>query len=276
MKEANFARGNHKDMSSIPVIKYGSGPVPVLLLHGFCEDRRIFERILPGLDQKKYTCYLPDLPGFGDATNLGLLENSMTGYADQVRDWIVDQNKGKMILAGHSMGGYVALEFAAHYAEMLHGVILMHSQMQADTPERRESRDEHVGFLERNGLARYANRLIPALYSPSFRETHSDWINLWVQRVALYNDRGVSLAIQAMRDRKDLSEMVSELSIPVGYIAGAQDPVIALEVSLKESHHANITSFHLLDEAGHMGMVEDPEAFLEALISCMDDIMQAA
>ncbi|HRW74376.1 MAG: alpha/beta hydrolase [Saprospiraceae bacterium] len=260
-------------MSSIPVVKYGSGPIPVFLLHGFCEDRRIFEQILPGLDQKKYTCYLPDLPGFGDAANLGLLEFSMTGYADQVRDWIVDHNKGKVILAGHSMGGYVALEFASHYPEMLHGVILMHSQIQADSPERRESRDEHLAFLEKNGLANYAKRLIPALYKPSFRQSHSDWINLWIQRVSLYSDRGVSLAIQAMRDRKDLREMIRELPIPLGYIAGAEDPVIAREVSLEESHLASITNFHMLNGAGHMGMIEDSDAFLEALISCIDSIM---
>ena len=67
--------------------------------------------------------------------------------------------------------------------------------------------------------------------------------------------------------------MIRELPIPLGYIAGAEDPVIAREVSLEESHLASITNFHMLNGAGHMGMIEDSDAFLEALISCIDSIM---
>ncbi|MCF8238075.1 MAG: alpha/beta hydrolase [Saprospiraceae bacterium] len=252
-------------MSSIPVVKYGSGPVSVVLLHGFCEDRRVFEQVMPLLDQKNFTWFLPDLPGFGDAVNLGLLELSITGYADQVRDWILDNNKGSVIMAGHSMGGYVALEFASHYAQQLNGVILMHSQMRADSPEKRKSRDDQIKFLKKNGLSKYARKLIPSLYTAEFREANPDLIRLWIQRACLYNDQGVSLAIQAMRDRKDHTQTVRELDIPVGFIAGAKDPLIPKEASLEESHVAKVTSFHLLENAGHMGMLEDPEAFAQAL-----------
>lgn len=259
-------------MASIPVVKYGSGPVSVVLIHGFCEDRRIFDQVIPLLDQKNFTWFVPDLPGFGDAVNLGLLELSITGFADQVRDWILDNNKGTVILAGHSMGGYIALEFASHYAQQLKGIILMHSQMRADSPEKKKGRDDQVKFLKKNGISKYVKKLIPSLYDPEFREANPDLIRLWIQRACLYNDKGVSLAIQAMRDRKDHTQTVQDLDIPVGFIAGAKDPLIPVEASLEESHLANITSFHLLDNAGHMGMVEDPEEFAQALQATVEQL----
>ncbi|MBK7344892.1 MAG: alpha/beta hydrolase [Saprospiraceae bacterium] len=259
-------------MSSIPVVKYGSGPISVVLLHGFCEDRRIFENVMPLLDQKNFTWYLPDLPGFGDAVNLGLLELSMTGYADQVRDWILDNNKGSVILAGHSMGGYVALEFASHYAQQLKGVVLIHSQMRPDSAEKKKGRDEQVKFLKKHGISKYVKKVIPSLYTPEFCDANPDLIRLWIQRASLYNDTGISLAIQSMRDRKDHTKTVQDLTIPVGFIAGAKDPLIPIESSLEESHLASVTSFHLLDNAGHMGMVEDPEEFAQVLQATVEQL----
>lgn len=262
-------------MSSIPVVKYGSGSTAVILIHGFCEDRRIFDQVMPLLDQKNFTWFLPDLPGFGDAVNLGLLEQSLTGYADQVRDWILDQNKGSVILAGHSMGGYIALEFASHYANQLKGLILAHSQMRADSAEKKKSRNEQLRFLERHGLSKYIARLIPSLYEDSFRESNTEIIQTWIQRASLYQERSVGLALQSMRDRKDHTDMIRHLNLPLGFIAGAKDPVISRQSSLEEATVSEGTIFHMLEEAGHMGMVEDPGSFAAALQDCVNRIQEA-
>lgn len=263
-------------MSTVPFIKYGSGPLTVVLMHGFCEDRRIFDGIIPYLDQKNYSWFLPDLPGFGDAAKTGLLEHSITGYADYIRDWILDQSKGTVILAGHSMGGYVALDFAAHYPEQLRGLVLIHSQASADSADKKRSRNEHIQFLEKNGMAKYAARLIPLLYHPKFREEHKDIITGWIEKASKYNSKGVSLALQSMRDRKDHTSTLRSLKFPVGIIAGDLDPVIPIEVSLKESHLASTSSFHLLEQVGHMGMVEAPELLGTTLQKCVDALTQVA
>jgi pimeloyl-ACP methyl ester carboxylesterase len=263
-------------MSGIPFIKYGTGSISVVLIHGFCEDRRIFDGILPHLDQKNFSWFLPDLPGFGEAAKLGMLEISMTGYADYIRDWILDQSKPSVILAGHSMGGYVALDFASHYPEQLKGLVLMHSQAAPDSMEKRRSRDEHIRFLEQHGMARYAAKLIPDLYTPDWKAANRELLDEWIDRASKYGQKGVMLALQCMRDRKDHRETLAGLKFPVGMIAGARDPLIPREVSLEESHLAANTSFHMLEEAGHMGMMETPEAFAEALQQCINQLTQIA
>lgn len=263
-------------MSGIPFIKYGTGAVSVVLMHGFCEDRRIYDGILPLLDQKNFSWFLPDMPGFGESAKMGLLEISMTGYADYIRDWILDQSKSSVILAGHSMGGYVALDFASHYPEQLKGLVLIHSQAGPDSMEKRRSRDEHIRFLEQQGLAKYAARLIPDLYLAEWRKAHREMVDEWIERASKYGQKGVMLALQCMRDRKDHRDTLAGLKVPVGIIAGAKDPLIPFEVSLDESHLAANTCFEVLEDAGHMGMLESPEAFAQALQGCVNQMVQIA
>lgn len=263
-------------MSGIPFFKHGSGPITVVLIHGFMEDRRIFDTILPHLDQKNFSWFLPDLPGFGEASKVGLLEISMTGYADYIRDWILDQNKNSVILAGHSMGGYVALDFASHYPEQLKGLVLMHSQAAPDSPEKRKSREEHMQFLERNGLAKYAARLIPDLYMSAWKEKNRGELDEWIDRASKYGQKGVMLALQCMRDRKDHRDTLAQLKIPVSMIAGAHDPIVSREQSLEEAQLAPQTCFHMLENAGHMGMLEDAATFGEALQQCVNQMTQIA
>lgn len=260
-------------MSSPQFYKYGAGPNTVILMHGFCEDRRIFDEILPHLDSKNYTWFLPDFPGFGDAVDIKLLEVSMTGYADYIRDWMLDQSKSKAILAGHSMGGYVALEFAHLYPEALQGLILLHSQAGPDNMEKRRSRDEHIRFIEKNGMRKFAEKLIPMLYTERWRKTNRDMLQLWIERAGEYPPKTVIAALQSMRDRKDHRDLLHRLLVPVGVVAGKEDPLIALETIMEEAVLPSITSFKLLENAGHMGMVEDGEAFAKSLQQCVDEII---
>lgn len=244
------------------------------MMHGFLEDRRIFDQILPLLDQKNYSWFLPDLPGFGEAAKVGLLEISMTGYADYIRDWILDQSKNSVILAGHSMGGYVALDFASHYPEQLKGLVLIHSQAAPDNMDKRRKREEHLAFLEKHGIGKYAAHLIPQLYTESFADENPGTIQEWVDRAAKYNQKSVSLALQCMRDRKDHRDILANLKCPVGIIAGGKDPLISREQIMEEAGLAANTSFHLLEEVGHMGMLEAPELFAETLQRCINEMTE--
>jgi pimeloyl-ACP methyl ester carboxylesterase len=260
-------------MSSTQFFKYGTGNTSVILMHGFCEDHRIYDDILPHLDGKNYTWFFPDFPGFGDAVDTKLLELSMTGYADYIRDWMLDQSKPKAILAGHSMGGYVALEFAHLYPEALQGLILLHSQAGADNLEKRRSRDEHIRFIEKNGMLKFAEKLLPLLYMEDWRSSNKDILDIWIERVSEYPQKSVIAALHCMRERKDHRDLLQRMQVPVGVIAGKCDPLIAIETSLEEAALPCISSIKMLDNAGHMGMVEASEDFANALQSCVDDLV---
>jgi len=80
----------------------GTG-MPVMLVHGFTEDRRIWDPLLKGMEDK-YKWILPDLPGSGQSVfNRSLPE--LKDFAEAMHAIIETENISKMVLIGHSMGG---------------------------------------------------------------------------------------------------------------------------------------------------------------------------
>src|SRR5438105_2531165 len=87
---------------------------PVMLVHGFTEDRRIWEKIVPEL-AKKYQFILPDLPGSGGSP-YNLLLDDLNGFAaalDAIRE---AEMAVKIILIGHSMGGYISMAYVEGFS----------------------------------------------------------------------------------------------------------------------------------------------------------------
>src|SRR5688572_20463700 len=112
-------------MTSVPVdganLAYtdaGSGP-PILLVHGFPLDSRIWSTVVPPLvAQFRVICL--DLPGFGQSQlgkgfTIESLADTIATFADQLK-------LPKFVLTGLSMGGYVALAFAEKHASKLAGL----------------------------------------------------------------------------------------------------------------------------------------------------------
>src|SRR5512144_1307135 len=114
--------------------EHGEG-TPVILTHGFPLNRSIWYPVVPKLSEKVHLI-LPDLRGHGQSPvpegvySMRLLAEDLRALMDQL-------NIEKVVLAGHSMGGYVSLAFARAYPGRLAGLALVATQAAADSPERR-------------------------------------------------------------------------------------------------------------------------------------------
>jgi len=86
----------------------GKGRV-VVFLHGFLESLEMwrFYQNLPNYIRK--ICI--DLPGHGKSDNFGYV-HSMELMAEGVRAVLKNEGIRKVVVVGHSMGGYVGLAFA--------------------------------------------------------------------------------------------------------------------------------------------------------------------
>ena len=97
----------------------------VVLIHGFCETSSLWKEMAAEL-ANHYEVIVPDLPGFGKSELLKS-EFQLSDVADHVHDWLVALQKEKVVVIGHSLGGYVALELAKRHSEILQGLGLFHS-----------------------------------------------------------------------------------------------------------------------------------------------------
>jgi pimeloyl-ACP methyl ester carboxylesterase len=232
-------------------VKEGEG-VPLVLLHGFCEDSGMWEEWLAFLPNRSVVCI--DLPGFGNSDMLGNL--SIESMADAVNAVLENFSIKKCVLIGHSMGGYVSLAFAEKYPGKLSGLGMFHSHPYADSDEKKHARNKSIDFIKSNGHILYVRQLIPNLFAYEYTKGYPISVNKLIHRATKFDPTAIITAIEAMRDRPDRSEVLREIACPVLFIIGKLDKAIPYDASLAQAHLPAFADICVLPVAGHMGMFE--------------------
>lgn len=242
---------------------------PLLLLHGFPFDSTLWEPVR-ALLPPDLPVYAPDLPGFGTEPPLpdATATASIDALADWLAAWLTARGVGAVAVAGHSMGGYVALAFAARHRGQVRGLGLVHATAAPDTPEKRAARNEQLAHLEAHGAA----RLVGKLLMPLVAEAHAPRLHAvlagFVAKAAALPVATLAGSIQALRDRPDRTAVLQQADFPVLLVAGAHDPVLplaAVAAQYQLTRPAAKPRFEVLPHAAHLGMLEAPPAVATAL-----------
>jgi pimeloyl-ACP methyl ester carboxylesterase len=239
------------------VIEYeikGTG-APVLLLHGFTEDRQIWNKMLIGLEEK-YQWILPDLPGSGNSAFNGQLTR-ITDFADVLYAILEAEDIPELVLIGHSMGGYISMAFAEKFPERIRALGLFHSSSYADSTEKKETREKNVRFIQKNGALPFIEQSIPGLYSDYFKAENPAEIRLQVEHYANFRPDSLVLYLEAMKQRPATSGTLKTITKPVLFIMGEQDKAVPLVDALEQCHLPGISYIHILTHTAHMGMIEN-------------------
>lgn len=237
--------------------------LPLVLLHGFCEDSRIWDSLMP--DFKGIRTIRPDLPGFG-GSDLPLAA-SIEAYSDAVCALLNELAVERCVLVGHSMGGYAALAFAEQYPERLAGMGLFHSNPFADSEERKTNRQRGIEQIKVGKKALYVRQLFPNLFTPTFAEAHSEVLELLIARAHRYPAEGLIAALTAMHNRPDRTEVLKTLACPVLFLLGESDGLMPVETILPAVKQVPVSDLQILEGVAHMGMFEAPEVCGPAISS---------
>lgn len=124
---------------------------PVILIHGIAASLRDWDFLLPALEQAGYAGYALDLLGHGDSPKPDSREYEMDWLFEHFLCWFdsLDLNE-PAVLVGHSLGGYLALEFARRFSSRTRGLILVNpffSRSQFPFLLRLTYRRPHLGGL---------------------------------------------------------------------------------------------------------------------------------
>jgi len=106
------------------IINNDSKDNSVFFLHGFTGCGKDWEPLVSSLD-KRFNYYLVDLVGHGKSDSP--IESNyyyIDSIVNQVKEIIINFSNDKIILAGYSMGGRIALNFAIKFDSFLRGLIL--------------------------------------------------------------------------------------------------------------------------------------------------------
>jgi pimeloyl-ACP methyl ester carboxylesterase len=253
--------------------KRGAGPA-VFLLHGFGEDHHIFNSTVAILE-KKYTIYTPDLLGTGMSpfkVNAPITNFSIEYVADSIAALLQYEKIENCVLLGHSMGGYVTVAFEKKYPQFLKGFGLLHSTALPDTPIKIENRLRGISFIEKFGAAAFLETTAPNLFGGFTQKNHPTIVTDFTKALPHFSNETLMHYYQAMMARPDLTSVLETTYLPVLFILGDQDIAVALEDTLPQTKMPNTAYLYVLENCGHMGMLEHPTLFNNAVLDFLDKV----
>jgi pimeloyl-ACP methyl ester carboxylesterase len=235
--------------------KLGSGPV-LVLIHGFPESGTLWRNVQDALAEQ-YTLIIPDLPGSGE-TQLER-SSSIAEMAEGINNIMIRENIDKAVIAGHSMGGYVAFAFADMFPGKVAGIVAIHSTPGADDEEKKILRQKSINLVQKGGKDVFLQSMVPNLFSDDFKQSHPGKVEEQINGAFKMSEAAVVNFYTAMMEREDLTNAMSRLSFPFLWIIGAKDNVLPYKNILSKSYVSDINFVTFYENCGHMSMIEAPE-----------------
>jgi pimeloyl-ACP methyl ester carboxylesterase len=172
----------------------------------------------------------------------------------------------KTILAGNSMGGYVALAAARFFPERLSALALVASHAYADSPEKQKSRLSTIQMIEKEGVSSIFTSM-PEKLSYNKEVVKFSW-----EIISRAKKEGVIGALSAMAERQDSIDVLTDLEIPVMIIAGQEDQIIPMETSRKMTAEINDAELIEIQDAGHLPMLDNASQTAAALLELINNL----
>jgi pimeloyl-ACP methyl ester carboxylesterase len=237
----------------------------VVFLHGYIESRAVWQGFADEV-AKHYRVICIDLPGHGSSSVFGAV-HTMDFMAEGVKEIMRTLAWKTFVLAGHSMGGYVALAYAEKYPGDLSGLSLIHSNPFADSEEKINNRDRAIELIRLGKKSQLVLGHMSQLFASHHQEKFAMHIDKLKEVAMKTPDAGIVAALEGMKQRPGREALLKKLSFPVQVIAGSYDNFIPLPVSKEMVSLIKHPHFLLLEESGHMGFIEEHEKSLGSFLT---------
>ncbi len=247
------------------------GPV-LVLLHAFPLDRQMWQPQIGPLSTKARVLAL-DLPGFGGSSPTPFTVDSA---ADQVAALLKKLGiTSRVVVAGLSMGGYVAMAFARRHPDQLAGLILADTKSEADDEKAREGREKTIALTREAGVQGVIEQLLPKLLCEHTITSRPQVVDE-VRRIAAgQSTEAVVNALAALRDRPDATPGLENISATTLVLVGEHDvitpPLAASAIGAKVWGSEVVA----IPSAGHLSNLENPDAFNAAVLEFVTKVHQA-
>lgn len=222
---------------------------PLLLLPGMMCDDRLFG---------------PQAAAFGDEREV--FHGDITGASDMstLAGQVLDEAPDRFALAGLSMGGIVAMEVVRQAPERVTRLALLDTNPRAELPEVKARRAPQIEAVRAGGLARVMREEL----KPNYLTEGPRYDEILDLCMAMALDLGPQVFERqsiALRDRPDQQDTLRSVRVPTLILCGREDALCPVE--RHELMHDLIAGSRLVvvDEAGHMPTLEQPEAVTAAM-----------
>ncbi|STX51375.1 biotin operon repressor and biotin [Legionella busanensis] len=242
-------------MGILNINKIGQGSKALVLLHGWGFDQRIWHALLPQLS-KNFTCYLIDLPGFGQSNLM---------HWDEFKTQLLNYLPQQFAILGWSLGGLFATKFTIEAPQRITHLVNV-------TSSPFFVKDIEWPGIERQTLERFFINL-----SCDPKKTTMEFIALQLKNFPLKNLNfklsEFSSSEEALTNglfilaNWDLRADLTKLKIQTCYMFGRLDAIVSRQLALRMQELYPYFNYILFQKAAHMPFITHPEEFIYELES---------
>lgn len=247
-----------------------------MLLHAFPLDKRLWDGVVDAVADSGWDVVVPDLRGFGESSfgddgpddepSLTLMARDVLAMLDRIGEHAV-------VVAGVSMGGYVAMAMLREDPSRVAGLVLVDTKATADSDEAWGNRlrvAERV--LEAGSTEALARTMLPSLLGPRTLEERpevAEQVRGWIEEA---DPAAVAWAQRAMAERPDSRDDLAAFVGPSLVIFGEDDalsPRAEQDLMVAALRDVRVVP---LPDVGHLAPIEAPAAVADALVSFLVDV----
>ncbi|MFZ2176246.1 MAG: alpha/beta hydrolase [Rhodococcus sp. (in: high G+C Gram-positive bacteria)] len=256
----------------------GGAGEPILFLHGFFFDGRMYEAQVAAL-KDRYRCVSVDLRGqgrSGHARGGYQLEQHTADVLSVIRQL----GLAPVHLVGWSMGGFVGLRLAAREPGLLRSLILLDTSATAQELSKLPKHLIVTGLIRLLGASPsfVLNGIETEMYSEGFRTDpgRAGEREVWRRRWAAADRSCLAKTSLALMIRPDIRDELAGVDVPTLIVTGLEDAAMPAEPS--RELHSLIAGSRLveLQGVGHSSPVEDPNGVTEALERFLGEVTSSS
>lgn len=226
---------------------------------------------------KELALFFIDARGCGQSERLDPSQYTMNGMVEDIERLRVAERQEKIILLGHSFGGFVALHYSLRFADRVKGLILVSTA--ADTSfsaELQKSIERFPDVVEAqqrylrsprtdDDFKRFLRENIPVNFVDPER-CHAHEI---IERI---RPSAVCFERMKLTDLKRYSVLhrLQEIHVPALVIAGEGDLVVPSVYTKKLADGLAGSTFFTIPNAGHFPFIENQPAFIKIVEEWID------
>ncbi len=244
---------------TLSYIDTGEGDTPVILLHGYPFDKSMWKGQLDSLKSSNRVIAL-DIRGFGKSTDeksilsIDLFSEDLIAFMDNL-------NIEKAIVCGLSMGGYIALNAINRFPKRFVGLILCDTQCNADTAEGKAKRYATIEKINSEGAEEFNATFIKSVFHPDSLKSKKAVVES-LRNVVLANSKKIITAgLVALAERFETCSTLEDIRVPTLIICGREDGLTPPVQSEFMYEHIKGSILKIIDNAGHVSNLEQPDEF---------------
>lgn len=239
----------------------GEGPA-VVFFHGFPLTAASWDNQVADL-RSDFRCIRPDMWGCGQSPPPPP-QASLEDYAHSVLSVLDEHGVENFSAVGLSMGGYVIFELLRIAAERIHTVVLADTRATDDTEHSRAERLTMIDRIKAEGTE-FLRDAVPRRLLSARGYAHSEFVTHIQRWVSECSVEGIIWCQQAMAMRPDNMSVAQSIAVPTLLLVGSEDEIAPPSHVEQLSADIPLSTYRVINDAGHLSNVEQPEHFTKAL-----------